>query len=84
MLAGWREPVFILVLIVGLYALYLSQPMYSLPPTTAYMCGALYTMFSVFRLKKDFDSKGWWAALQFFGRLMVAFVFATVEFVTTL
>lgn len=80
----WREPFFVLVAIVGLYALYLSQPMYSLPPTLAYLCAAIYAFSSVFRLKNDFDSKGWGALGVFLLRLFGVMVLGTVEFVTTL
>lgn len=79
----WREPVFVLILIVGLYGLYLSMPIFSLPPTLAYLCGSLYAVFAVFRLRKDFHDHVSGGVVRFLGRLLIAGVLAVTEFATT-
>ena len=80
----WREPFFVLVLILGLYGLYLSQPIYSVPPAIAYGCGVLYALFAVFRFKKEFDSLNRDVVLRLLARFAAAAVLFTVETVTTL
>ena len=79
----WREPVFVIALLIGLYGLYLYLPIFSLPPTIAYLCGSLYAVFAVFRLRKDSHERSSGGVLRFLGRLIIALVLAGTEFVTT-
>jgi hypothetical protein len=80
----WREPVFVCAAILGLYAFYFSQPIYSVPPGISYAMGGTYAVFAVFRLKRDFDSRESGALVRFLLRVAAAALFFGVETITTL
>lgn len=84
MMTNWREVVFVGAVIVGLYALFLSMPIYSVPATVAYACGAVYAMFAIFRLKRDFHEKSFHGIIQFLARCAVVAVLSAAEILTTL
>lgn len=83
-MTAWREPVFVIAAILGLYGFYFYQPIYSVPPGVSYACGGLYAVFAVFRLKRDFDSRVSGAVIRFLLRVAAAAIFFAVETVTTL
>jgi len=81
---NWREPVFVVAAILGLYGFYLYRPIYSVPEEVAFAFGGLYALFAVFRLKRDFDSRVSGTILRFLLRLLAAAILFAAGTVTTL